>query len=333
MYFPFPADKIIDRLKDILQDSGDMGEYIEYLLGKPGKMLRSRLVYLASSLYPARESVVIDVAVAIELIHLASLVHDDIIDNSTLRRGQESINSKWNNKVAVLLGDYLFAEAFNIINKQSLPAVMETVTDTIKVMCTGEIQQLYLANRLDTSRSAYLEKIYRKTACLFASSCQVGGVISSMPDHEVKIIQNYGLHLGNAYQIIDDVLDYVSHANLLGKPAGSDLLEGNINLPVIIALEDAAYGPLLKTLLLDRTNLSMNMQEIMQILVECGAIDMAINEAQKYLSLAGQLLKELPTGSTRDNLAALAAYFSNNYLQSNTTPEYNHNTPDNIAWM
>ncbi|MDD3853660.1 MAG: polyprenyl synthetase family protein, partial [Syntrophomonadaceae bacterium] len=323
MYFPFPADKIIDRLKDILQDSGDMGEYIEYLLGKPGKMLRSRLVYLASSLYPARESVVIDVAVAIELIHLASLVHDDIIDNSTLRRGQESINSKWNNKVAVLLGDYLFAEAFNIINKQSLPAVMETVTDTIKVMCTGEIQQLYLANRLDTSRSAYLEKIYRKTACLFASSCQVGGVISSMPDHEVKIIQNYGLHLGNAYQIIDDVLDYVSHANLLGKPAGSDLLEGNINLPVIIALEDAAYGPLLKTLLLDRTNLSMNMQEIMQILVECGAIDMAINEAQKYLSLAGQLLKELPTGSTRDNLAALAAYFSNNYLQSNTTPEYN----------
>ncbi len=333
MYQPFPADKIIDRLKQTLQGSKDMGEYINYLLNKPGKMLRSRLVYISSNLYPSRESLVIDVAVAIELIHLASLVHDDIIDNSTLRRGQESVNSKWNNKVAVLLGDYLFAEAFNIINKQNLPSVMETITDTIKIMCTGEIQQLNLINRLDITRTDYLEKIYRKTACLFASSCQVGGLISSMSHWQIGIIQNYGLHLGNAYQIIDDVLDFVSHPGLLGKPAGNDLLEGNINLPVIIALEDPVYGPKLKPLLSNQVNISMNLEKIISILNESYALDLAISEARNYLNQARQMLQQLPDGIARDDLSFLSDYLLNNYLPAGISSNYRKNTPESNVWM
>ncbi|NLT19632.1 MAG: polyprenyl synthetase family protein [Syntrophomonadaceae bacterium] len=333
MHFPFPADKIINRLKETLQDSQDMNDYIDYLLNKPGKMLRSRLVHLSANLYPSQESLVIDVAVAIELIHLASLVHDDIIDNSNLRRGQESINSKWNNKVAVLLGDYLFAAAFNIINRQGLPAVMETVTETIKIMCIGEIQQLYLTNRLDITRTAYLEKIYRKTACLFASSCQVGGLISSMPQRQIGIIQNYGLHLGNAYQIIDDVLDFVSHPGLLGKPAGNDLLEGNINLPVIIALEDPIYGPELKPLLQDQITISMNLKKIIRILTESYALDMAIGEARKYLNQARQMLQQLPSGEARDDLFTLSDYLLNNYLQAGISSDYQKNIPECKVWM
>ena len=333
MYNPFPTDKIIYRLTETLQDSKDMGEYINYLLGKPGKMLRSRLVYLSSNLYPSRESLVIDVAVAIELIHLASLVHDDIIDNSNLRRGQESVNSKWNNKVAVLLGDYLFAEAFNIINKQNLPAVMETVTDTIKIMCTGEIQQLNLINCLDITRTSYLEKIYRKTACLFASSCQVGGLISSMPQRQIEIIQNYGLHLGNAYQIIDDVLDFVSHPGLLGKPAGNDLLEGNINLPVIIALEDPVYGPKLKPLLMNQVNISMYLEKIIGILNESHALDQAISEARDYLNQARQMLQQLPAGIARDNLSLLPDYLLSNYLPAGISSDYRKNIPESNVWM
>ena len=150
---------------------------------------------------------------------------------------------------------------------------------------------------------------------------------------QIGIIQNYGLHLGNAYQIIDDVLDFVSHPGLLGKPAGNDLLEGNINLPVIIALEDPIYGPELKPLLQDQITISMNLKKIIRILTESYALDMAIGEARKYLNQARQMLQQLPSGEARDDLFTLSDYLLNNYLQAGISSDYQKNIPETKVWM
>ena len=181
-----------------------------------------------------------DIAVAVELIHLASLVHDDVIDSAHLRRGRESLNARFGNHASVLAGDYLFAAAFNIINRHQQNQVMENITHTIQVMCSGEIMQMGQAYNLNIGLEEYYDKIYRKTACLFASSCKIGSLISQAGPEQTRQLEQFGLCLGYAYQIIDDVMDLVADSAILGKPVGNDITQGNTTLPVILALQKRA---------------------------------------------------------------------------------------------
>ncbi len=177
-YSRFPNEKVNKRLKEVLYcGNPEFDHILNYLAENSGKMLRPRMVYLSGAMYPNDENRLIDIAVAVELIHLASLVHDDIIDNSQLRRGQPSLNQRWGNQVSVLTGDYLFATAFNLISMSNSSEVMENLTSTIKVMCSGEIKQLGLLFDLNLSEEDYFDKTYRKTGCLFASSCAVGAIL------------------------------------------------------------------------------------------------------------------------------------------------------------
>lgn len=315
MLFQFSPEIISSRIKETLaSDSDEVNQIINYIVENSGKMIRPRLVMLSSAFYSSDSIIVRDVAVAIELIHMASLIHDDIIDRSLLRRGRQSVNGMWGNQVSVLTGDYLFAAAFQLINGYGLQDIMATVTETIRIMCAGEIKQMSMAHNLDITEDEYLDKTLGKTACLFAASCRAGALASSMPVQEVRHIEDFGLYLGYAYQIMDDVLDFVSDSFSLGKPVGNDLVQGNITLPVIYALNKPGVGPWLRNTIEKGSLNEAKLQKINNILTDCGAIEYAVDRSHQFLLKGLDNLHILPPGSARDQLEELAQFLMNNYF-------------------
>jgi heptaprenyl diphosphate synthase len=314
--YPFPAEAIKQKMREALYTTNpEINQVLDYLLETSGKMLRPRLVYLTASFFPNNSEVVQDVAVAVELIHLASLVHDDVIDHSNLRRGQPSLNSQWGNHISVLCGDYLFATAFKLINKHNIPAVLENVTDTIRIMCAGEIQQLSMLGNVEISEEEYIYKCFCKTACLFASSCKIGALTSTclIPEVHISNLEQYGACLGYAYQIIDDVLDFTSASHLLGKPVGSDLLQGNITLPVILVLKDKEYGLWLRKLLQGGSLKNDMIPVVTEILMKTGAIDESIKRSKAFLQQGLQNLDRLPAGPAKEELKNLTICLMEDY--------------------
>jgi heptaprenyl diphosphate synthase len=301
-------------MKEVLiSNNTEINNIIAYQLEGSGKMIRPRLVYLAASLAPHNPAVVRDVAVAVELIHMASLIHDDVIDHAPLRRGRESINSRWGNQASVLTGDYLFATAFNLINRHSMLDIMENITDTIRIMCAGEIRQMALAYNLDISENDYLAKTHGKTACLFASACTIGALAAYLPPDNVKALEQFGLSLGYAYQIMDDLLDFLSDSSILGKPTGSDLMEGNITLPVIYALQHQKYGPWLRTLLSKRKLTGKQLEKVIKVLKDSGAVDDCLKRVEHFIKKSEDCLRSLPPGPVREEFQALADYLQEDY--------------------
>lgn len=296
----------------LLTGNPDIDAIMEYLLEGSGKLLRPRLIYLTSSFYPHDPEMKKDIAVAVELIHLASLVHDDIIDLAMTRRGRDSANKRWGNQCSVLTGDYLFATAFKLINRYGQAEILDSITHTIQLMCSGEIKQMSMSFNLQSSEEDYLDKTYHKTACLFASSCKIGALLSAMPANEAVRLEEFGLCLGYAYQIIDDILDFVSDSTTLGKPVGSDLLEGNITLPVINALQSAQYGPSVRELLEPPFD-SRKLPKVKEILLASQAIEYSLSCAQSFIKQALRNLEFLPAGPAVEELKALSSYLMDGY--------------------
>jgi heptaprenyl diphosphate synthase len=315
-YSNFPVEKINKRLKEVLYcGSPEVDHILNYLVENSGKLLRPRMVYLSGAMYPNDENSLIDIAVAVELIHMASLVHDDIIDNSQLRRGKPSLNQRWGNQVGVLTGDYLFAAAFNLISQSNSAAVMENLTSTIKVMCSGEIKQLGMLFDLNLSEEDYFDKTYRKTACLFASSCAVGAILGKAPQKQIRTLEQFGLYLGYAYQIIDDVLDFVSDSELLGKPVANDLSQGNITLPVILALKDHRQGEKLRNILQNAVSKPSKLNQVQKILEESGALEESVYLSRQYLELGLNLLQEFPRIAIIEEMKSLSRYLLEGYYK------------------
>jgi heptaprenyl diphosphate synthase len=314
-FYPFPSDSIGLRMREVLtEDNPDIKIILDYLSANRGKMLRPRLVFLTASLAPHDQEIVRDAAVAVELIHMASLVHDDVIDQAMTRRGQDSLNRRWGNHASVLAGDYLFATAFNLINQHDMRSIMENITTTIRIMCVGEIKQMSLIRNLDITEEDYLQKTYGKTACLFASACKVGALAADLPDDIAYDLEQYGLCLGYAYQIIDDLLDFQADSNRWGKPVGKDLEEGNITLPVIYAMQNTIYGPRLRSLLEDESRpVSEKMAEIVEILSVTGAFEESLQLARQFIERAMAYLKELPPGPAAQHLSTLSGYLLETY--------------------
>jgi len=315
--YPFPADMVNKRMQEVLScNNYGIDEIITYLLENSGKMLRPRLVFLSASMYPHEPPLVIDMAVAIELVHLASLLHDDVIDQAKLRRGQESINSRWGNNASVLTGDYLFASAFNLVNLHNQKDILDNLSSTIKIMCAGEIKQMSLVHNLHISEDEYLEKSYGKTACLFAACCKIGALTCSMPAEETAALEEFGLCLGYAYQIIDDLLDFLSESKLLGKPCGSDLLEGNITLPVIYTLRDPRYGGWLQSILsADRFDTG-TIPDITDALINSGAVAYSLALSRKFLARGIARLNVLPATAARKEIIDMGSFLLEEYYCS-----------------
>jgi heptaprenyl diphosphate synthase len=323
----FNPDQVKTRMYDLLNiQDNEISQTILYTLDRAGKMLRPRLVFSSANLFPNNSELVLDIAVAVELIHMASLVHDDVIDKSMLRRGRKSLNACFGNNASVLTGDYLFATAFHIINSHEMTPIMTEVTQAIQNMCAGEIQQMALAFNPNITEGEYWEKTYGKTACLFATSCKVGALASSMPAKYINNLRQYGLCLGYAYQIIDDVLDFVADSQSLGKPAGNDLREGNITLPVIYLLKHSNYAAWIRSIINQGKITNAEITKIINMVLDSEAIDYSINRSRQCLELGLNHLRKIPANnSSIKELEDLSVYLMEGYYKQ--AANYSHTLP------
>lgn len=275
-----------------------------HLLQAGGKRIRPVFVLLAGKFGNYDINIIKNVAVALELIHMASLVHDDVIDDAELRRGKLTIKAKWDNRIAMYTGDYMFAQALELMTKIENPIAHQILSDAIVEVCIGEIEQIKDKYNFDQNLKTYLRRIKRKTALLIAVSCQLGAVASGVDKSIHKKLFQFGYYVGMSYQIIDDVLDFTATEKELGKPAGSDLVQGNITLPVLFAMEDVSIKNRIQDVHeeMDRNELA----HCIQLIKNSGAIERSLKMSDQYLEKALQVLNELPENKAKKTLRDIA---------------------------
>jgi len=280
-----------------------------YLLNAGGKRLRPALCFYGAKFYNFDLQQLLPLAVALELIHMATLVHDDVVDASSLRRGKPTINAMWGDSVSTHIGSYLFAEALLLLTRNEYPRnVYDILSRVSEKMCEGELQQISSAFDVTLNTRRYLQRINRKTAMLIAASSQIGAIASGSPPSIYLPLFRYGHALGMAFQITDDILDLIADRKELGKPVGNDLRQGTITLPVIFALCYSDTKIRFKELLLKPQKNEDEIQETISIIVGSGAIEDSYLLVSKYISKAKQALEELPDIPAKISLQQIADF-------------------------
>jgi geranylgeranyl pyrophosphate synthase len=273
---------------------------IEHLLSSGGKRIRPALVILTSHLYSAEiEPEAIALAAAVEMLHTASLVHDDLIDGSLLRRGIPTLNAEWTPGATILTGDYLFARAADLAAQAGSLRVMRLFADTLMVICTGELKQQFSDLQTRTRRDDYFARIYAKTASLLTLATEAAGILRNAPEDQVTALREYGYHLGMAFQVVDDVLDFVGNQTHMGKPVASDLRQGLVTLPTLCYLEQHPDDPLIVRILKSGRGNDEDIRQAVRAIRESGAIDSALAEARDLAHRSLQALERLPAGPPR----------------------------------
>ncbi|MEW6106363.1 MAG: polyprenyl synthetase family protein [Bacillota bacterium] len=307
--------RAVDRIiEDALSsESKHLARPRDHILAARGKGLRPALVVLWAWARPgpggkpddARDRAATEVAAAAELIHMASLVHDDVIDASTTRRGLETVNALFGARPSVLLGDFLFARAFGLLAQHRDFGVVELMTDAISAMCEGELEQAACAFSCDETEEGYLRRITLKTARLIAACCRAGAVIGGASPEEAADAREYGLELGIAFQLTDDALDFVADERELGKPTCQDLVCGVLTLPVLRLLAHESLGPRARDLIESRRFDPESVLWVRSAVVECGGVDLTYERARQCLERAAACASRLPAGPARDALTAI----------------------------
>lgn len=302
--------KIIERrLESVLQAPHPiLGQASLDLLRAGGKRIRPVLVLLASKYGDPDREEVLDSAVTLELIHMASLVHDDVVDDSGLRRGKPTVKAKWDNRVAMFTGDYIFARAIELISRFDHIQAHQMISKVIRDLSLGEIDQIRDLYNLDQNLRAYLLRIKRKTAILMALSCQLGGYAAGCSLELSGKLYYYGYCLGMSYQITDDILDFVGTEKQLGKPAGSDLRSGNITLPAFYALRNTQLHDLVVSLVQSDQASDQQWQTLIQSICSSDAITKSEQLSDRYLAKAREILKQLPDIPATRALEEIAGY-------------------------
>ncbi len=279
-----------------------------YIVNSGGKRLRPQLVLLAAGAlgYQGQKHQLI--AAIIEFIHTATLLHDDVVDASEMRRGQQTANALWGNEASVLVGDFLYSRAFEMMVEADDMRIMEILAHATNTIAEGEVLQLLNCNDPDTTEARYLEVIRSKTAKLFQAGTQLGAVLTDSDADTEQAMADYGMHLGTAFQLIDDVLDYSASAKELGKNIGDDLAEGKPTLPLICAM---THGTKEQTAIIRdaiENNGRDKLPAIMKAIESTGAITYTADCAAKEASKASQALADIPDTPYRQALLALAKF-------------------------
>lgn len=305
---------LIERaLTDAIQaDHGVLRESSTKLLQAGGKRIRPVFVLLSGQFGDFNIDRIKTVAVSLELIHMASLVHDDVIDDAKLRRGKPTIKHLYGNRVAMYTGDFILARALENITTIPEPTAHRVLSKTMVQLSAGEIEQIRDKFNWEQNLRNYLRRIKRKTALLIATSCKLGAIASgASPKHSEKLFR-YGYYIGMSYQIIDDILDFTSSEAELGKPAGNDLLQGNVTLPVLYAMENENFYKLLKDLFADPQEVTAeDIQPLLGELKETGAIQLSYQLSNQYLQKALKELDSLPDIKAKSTLQSIAKYIGN----------------------
>ncbi|WP_415902255.1 octaprenyl diphosphate synthase [Neptuniibacter sp. QD29_5] len=277
-----------------------------YIVESGGKRLRPLLVLLAANAANYQGDKHIPLAAIIEFIHTATLLHDDVVDNSDLRRGKDTANAKWGNAPSVLVGDFLYSRAFQVLVEIGSMPIMEVISNATNVIAEGEVLQLLNTKNPDTTEEAYMQVILGKTAMLFEAATEAGAILAEASKEEQEGLRLYGLHLGTAFQLIDDVMDYLSTAEEMGKNVGDDLAEGKATLPLIHAMRagNEEQRKLVRQAI--RKGGLDDLQPIMDIVKETGAIEYTQEKAQGEADKAIAALNALKDTSFKETLIQIA---------------------------
>jgi octaprenyl-diphosphate synthase len=279
-----------------------------YLVDSGGKRIRSLVALLSSKACGAKGDGFITMAAIIEFIHTATLLHDDVVDSSKLRRGRLTANQVWDNSSAILVGDFLYSRAFQMMVTLNSMSSMRILAAATNMIAEGEVLQLSHRFEPDINEARYLNVIQLKTAKLFEAAAQLGAVMAGLPLEAENALGRYGMHLGIAFQLVDDVLDYQASSTAWGKSIGNDLAEGKITLPLIYALQRST--PLQAQQIRDAIKAGSveNLNVIQEIIVSTGAIEDTLRKAKNESTLAIQSLEGLPASTYRDAMIKLAEF-------------------------
>lgn len=283
-------------------------EAVNQLLDSGGKRIRPSLTVLACRLYPTHDDRMILLAAATELLHTATLVHDDMIDGSLMRRGSPTLNATWTPGVTVLVGDYLFARAADLAARTDNVRVMQIFARTLMTIVTGELHQMLSESDARILREDYERRIYAKTASMFELATEAAGVLVGAPTDQVMALKDFGRDLGIAFQIIDDVLDFIGDASEVGKPVGSDLHQGIVTLPVIHYIDAHPEDERLQKLLHNGYRDEQLVHSLVKAVQDSDAIASALEEAREYVRRSQRALSYLPENDVRQSLWDIADY-------------------------
>jgi len=301
-------DIIEEELETALNSSSHLiNDASLHLLQAGGKRIRPVFVLISAKFGNYNINQIKNIAVPLELIHMASLVHDDVIDDSDLRRGRHTVKAQWNNRVAMYTGDFIFARALEYVTSIENKKVHQILAKTMVEICNGEVIQIEDKFRANQNIKDYFRRIKRKTALLIESSCELGAVVGGVDDKNVRHIKRFGYFVGMSYQIVDDILDFTATDKELGKPAGSDLLQGNITLPILLLkdhpviqnfIEKASKGDVSEA---DR-------MEMLKVVRNSDAIKQAITISNQYLKKALKEVDALPNHPMKRKLRDVALF-------------------------
>lgn len=278
-----------------------------HLLQAGGKRIRPVFALLSAKFGDYNIERMKNIAVPLELIHMASLVHDDVIDNSDMRRGRHTVKAQWNNRVAMYTGDFIFARALEYVTIIENPLAHQILARTMVELCNGEVIQIEDKFRLNQTIKDYFRRIKRKTALLIESSCELGAVVSGAEEKNIRHLKRYGYFVGMSFQIIDDILDFTATDKQLGKPAGSDFIQGHVTLPILLMKDDPQLAPFIEKVAVGELT-EEERQAMLQLVRKSNAIKEATKISNLYLQKALAEVDKLPNNATKKKLRDIALY-------------------------
>jgi geranylgeranyl pyrophosphate synthase len=285
----------------------DLRAALEHLLASGGKRVRPTVVLLVGNMLGGPEDKLVTLGAAVEMLHTATLVHDDLIDSSLLRRGLPTLNARWSPAATVLTGDFMFARAAKLAAEADHLQLMKLFAETLAIIVNGELTQLFTSRGL-INRENYYQRIYAKTASLFEMSTRAAAMVSPVDEEMVETMRNFGYETGMAFQIVDDILDFTGDQTAVGKPLGSDLLQGLVTLPAIYYAEAHPDDPDVKLLAEGGWANQDRMERLVNAIRQSDAIQRSMQEAEIFIKRALEKLSPLHPGIERNALEELAKY-------------------------
>lgn len=275
-----------------------------HIVASGGKRLRPMLTLASAALCTYRGDRHLNLAACVEFIHTATLLHDDVVDESGLRRGRATANVLWGNQASVLVGDFLFSRAFQIMVEDGNLDVLRILANASAIIAEGEVLQLETANNTETTEDAYLEVISAKTAALFAAACRIGAIVADRPEAEETALESYGKNLGIAFQMVDDALDYSAREATLGKTIGDDFREGKVTLPVVLAFRrgNDSERDFWRRCIVEGAQREDDLEHAIQVMRRHDALDDTVERARHYGAMARDALGIFPSSAAKDAL-------------------------------
>ena len=307
-----PVKERLEKVNDSLTEMAKkkhpfLARLLDHTFSTPGKNIRPAITLLASNFYPHDERNTEKMATGVELLHIASLIHDDTVDGAMLRRGKMTISSLWGPKAAVLAGDYIFAASATLVCDTGNIRVIRRFAETIMELSSGELQEMAETYNPEQSMQGYLDRIYNKTASLFTTAAESGAILSGAPEACSQSMRSYGHNLGMAFQVVDDILDFDGTEEEIGKPIGSDLANGVVTLPTLIAMQRRSCCDAVKRVLANPDDEDL-MEEVVSLIQNESVLEESYEFASRYCEKALANLSGLPPCPSRDSLEELVSH-------------------------